>query len=291
MSSRTLPPSTVTGEELRMSVAAFRAGASRGCNDTGRYRMRYFSWGAGPAVVFVHGMADAATAFVMTMSRLVDRFTCIGYELPNGTTDGSRLARYSLRDYSADLNSLLDHLKVTQAAIVGSSFGSTIALTALASGRDRFHRGILQSGFVRRPLNWLQRLLARSARYWPGWFADWPEIHSWTMRRIERQSLRSVPAEVVECFLRHGATTPISACAQRALTIDRIDLRPLLESIHVPVLLITGDRDPLVPPVCREDLARGIEQFTHVELAGCGHYPQFTHPELMAESIARFLNG
>src|SRR5215831_2018801 len=159
----------VTAHELHSARVAFRAEARHGTLDTGRYRMRYFTWGSGPPVVFIHGMADAAEAFVMVMHRLADRFTCIGYELPDGTTDGSRLARYTHADYAADLLALLDHMKCEPAAVVGSSFGSIVTITALATTPHRFTHGVLQNGFAHRPLNHFQRALARVARFWPGW--------------------------------------------------------------------------------------------------------------------------
>jgi len=59
-----------TAEELRAALTAFRHDAKHGTLDTGRYRMRFFVWGSGPPLVFVHGMADAARAFVMVMHRL-----------------------------------------------------------------------------------------------------------------------------------------------------------------------------------------------------------------------------
>jgi pimeloyl-ACP methyl ester carboxylesterase len=279
----------VTADELSDSLSAFRAAAVRGTFDTGRYRMRYFAWGSGPPLVFIHGMADAGEAFVMVMRRLVERFTCVAYELPDGTTDGSRLVRYTHADYTADLLALLDHLKFGRAAVVGSSFGSVIALAALAGAPHRFTHGVLQNGFACRPLNRFQRVLARIARYWPGWFADWPEIHAFVMRRVERQTVAAVPPEVAQFFLRHGAHTPIAACALRSLAIDRTDLRPLLPTIRTPVLLITGDCDRLVPRSCWDEIERLLPDAKRQEFAGCGHYPQYTHPALMASTIASFL--
>jgi len=279
---------TATAEEYRSAFAAFRRDAVRSVLDTGRYRMRYFAWGSGPPVVFVHGMADASRAFVMVMHRLVQRFTCIGYELPDGLTDGSHLARYSHREYTADLLALLDHLNLSRAAVVGSSFGSTVMLAALAAS-DRFTHGVSQNGFAHRPLNRWQRQLARSARFWPGWFADWPEIHRAVMWRVERPTLSVLPSDVVELFLANGARTPIRASALRSLAIDRVDLRPHLPTIRVPMLLLTGDRDPLVPPRCAETLERGLPNVRRIEFTNCGHYPQYTHPGPMADAIASFL--
>jgi pimeloyl-ACP methyl ester carboxylesterase len=234
-------------------------------------------------------MADAAEAFVMVMHRLVDRFTCIGYELPDGQTDGSRLARYAPSSYTADMLTLLNHLKLPRVAVLGSSFGSIIALDALGANPDRFSHGIVQNGFACRPLNPLQRMLARIARFWPGWFADWQEIHAFIMRRIERDALGDAPPEIVAFFHKHGAHTPIAAACNRALAIDRADLRSLLPTIRVPILLISGDRDRLVPRSCSEALAAGLPNARQVEFPGCGHYPQYTQPALMAEAIATFL--
>ncbi len=141
-----------------------------------------------------------------------------------------------------------------------------------------------------RPLNCYQRALARVARFWPGWFADWPEIHGRVMRRIERRTIAAVPSEVAKFFLRHGAHTPIAACALRALAIDRTDLRPLLSTIRTPVLLITGDCDSLVPRSCWDEIEARLPGVKRVEFPGCGHYPQYTHPGLMAETLGEFLD-
>jgi pimeloyl-ACP methyl ester carboxylesterase len=280
---------SVTADELRAALAAFRAEGQSHALHTGRYRMRYRVWGGGPAVVFVHGMADHAAAFLMVMHRLADRFTCVAFELPDGTTDGSRLARYTHADYVADLFALLDHLGFPAAAVVGSSFGSTIALSALAAAPGRFTRGVIQGGFARRPLNRIQRWLAQDARFWPWWFGDWPEIYARVMRRVERPTLAALPREVADYFLEVGGRTPIRASALRSLAIARTDLRPLLPTIRTPVLLLTGERDPLVGPACCEELERGLPDVRRVEFPGCGHYPQYTHPGEMARAVAAFL--
>jgi len=276
---------SVTAEQLRAAFVAFRQHARHGVLDTGRYRMRYFIWGSGSPLVFIHGMADAAAAFVMVMNGLVSRFTCVGYELPDGTTDGSHLYGYTHADYTADLLALLDHLSFDRAALVGSSFGSTIALASLAAKPERFTQSILQNGFAYRPLNTAQRVLAHLARFWPGWFADYPEIYARVIRRVERPTLAILPPLVRDFFLKHGGHTPLRASALRSIAIDRVDLRPALPGIRVPMLLLTGDHDPLVPASCALDLERGLPNARRVEFTGCGHYPQYTHPAEMAEAI------
>ena len=79
------------------------------------------------------------------------------------------------------------------------------------------------------------------------------------------------------------------AAAMRSMMIDRIDLRPLLPTILTPVLMIGGDRDPLVPRWCEKQIERSLPHVRRVELYGCGHYPHYTHPVLMAETVKSFL--
>lgn len=280
---------TVTAADLHAAQAAFVREARHAVLSTGRYRLRYFVWGAGPPLVFVHGMAGGADQFTMVMHRLADRFTCIGYELPDGLTDGSALGRYTHREYVADLLALLDHLGHARANVLGSSFGTTITLSALAAAPTRFDRAILQGGFARRPLNRGELWAAKLGQYLPGWFGDWPVIYRQIVSAGNERFRAAVPPEVWESFVACGATTTNRAAAVRGLTLARTDLRPLLPAIRTPLLLIGGDRDELVPRWCEAEVEKGVPGARRVEFAGCGHYPQYTHPGRMADEIARFL--
>ena len=81
----------------------------------------------------------------------------------------------------------------------------------------------------------------------------------------------------------------MAAVARRALILHQIDLRPLLPAINQPVLMLCGDADPLVGKACEGDLLLGLPHVTRAELVHCGHMPQFTHAELVAELVEHFL--
>jgi pimeloyl-ACP methyl ester carboxylesterase len=227
----------------------------------------------------------------MVMHQLVERHTCIAYELPDGTTDGSLLGKYAHNDYVDDLLELLDYLNLARAAVLGSSFGSTIALAALSRRSERFTHGILQGAFAHRPLNFFQRCLCRMARSWQGWIADWPAIFRIVLQHIEQQTFARLAPQVRKCLLENGGHTPLKAAAMRSLMIDRIDLRPLLPSIRTPILMIGGDSDSLVPRNCENEIERSSPDVRRIEFSGCGHYPHYTHPIPMAEAIESFLDN
>jgi pimeloyl-ACP methyl ester carboxylesterase len=266
----------------------FRHEAVHGICDTGRYRCPYYSWGEGPPLVFIHGLCDDARSFVLPIALLSRHFRCIAYDLPGNKGDGARLGRYQHADFVADLFALLDHLGIESCSLFGSSFGSTIALRALHDRPEKLGSAILQGGFARRPLALAEVLLARLARYWP-----WPmhrlPLRVPIIRRGHYPPFASIPPENWHYFLERSGAPIMAAVARRALILHHLDLRSLLADIRQPVLLICGDADPLVDKKCEEVLQEGLPNVTRIELQNCGHMPQFTHPELLAELTLQFL--
>jgi len=282
----TLPD--VSDDTCRAALAAFDAGARWAVLHTDRYAMRFAVWGEGPPLIIIHGLSDAVRGFAMVMHRLAARFTCIAYELPNGLEDGAALGAYRHRDYATDMFALLDHLKLERVALLGSSFGTTVALSALADRPDRFSRCVLKGGFAHRPLKWYERLGARQGRYWSGRLSELP-LREFAMRRACPATWAACSPRARELFLSCNGQTPIAAACRRANTLDKLDLRPLLPSIRTPVLLIGGDRDRIVPWGREVVLANHLPDVRRVEFLECGHYPQYTHPGATAETVSEFV--
>jgi len=252
-------------------------------------RLEVLDWGgSGPPLVFVPGLSDSGLSFVQPIARLADHFRCIALDLPTGRGDGARLRNYRHDDLVKDLFGLLDHLKVSQSYIFGSSFGSTIALRAMHERPERLPRGILQGGFAWRPLAPAEVWLSRLVRYWSARMGSLPGRKK-ALRRSHFGPFVDRPPEVWDFFLERTGLAPLSAVATHALLLHGVDLRPLLSKIRQPVLLVTGDRDPLVKRWCTEQLLEGLPNARPVEFDGCGHFPMFSHPELLAEVVRDFL--
>ena len=274
--------------ELAEAHRRFEKEAVPGSCDTGRYRCAYYIWGKGPPLVFIHGIADDALSFISPISLLNQHFRCIAYNLPTGCGDGARLGSYRHENYIADLFALLDHLAIEQAYLFGSSFGSTITLRALHMQPRRFPRAVLQGGFAKRPLAPAESLLARFARYWPAPMRRLP-LRTRVLQYSHGLPFATRTPDVWEYFLSRCGAPPMATVARRALTVGKIDLRHLLPAITQPILLVVGDYDPVVDRTCEQVLLCGLPSVARVELPKCGHLPQFTHPEAMADVVHRFL--
>jgi pimeloyl-ACP methyl ester carboxylesterase len=283
------PTAAATPVSLETALRRFEREARRGVCDTGRYRCPYYVWGSGPPLLFIHGVSDTARSFVLPVAYLASHYRCIAYDLPIGRGDGARLARYSHADLVADLFVLLDHLGVRRSYVYGSSFGSTIALAAMARRPARLPRAVLQGGFARRPLAPAELLLSSLGRYWP-WDLRQMPFRQALLIRADAGPFRSGPPAVWQFYLANSGATPMAAVAQRARLVHRLDLRPLLPTVWQPVLMVCGDCDPTVNRACEQVLLEGLPNVGRIELRGCGHFPYFTHPDILAEVVRRFLS-
>jgi pimeloyl-ACP methyl ester carboxylesterase len=276
--------------ELDALLKRFDHEAEHGDFDTGRYRCRYHVWGDGPPLVIVHGLVDLARSFAPLMASLASSFRCIVYELPNGLDDAAQVRSYQRAEYVADFRSVLDHFALERTAVLGSSFGSTIAIAAMHSCGDRISRGVLQGSFARRPLRRLEYRVSRIGRWWPGRMQH-VLFRPWVMAKFERPAFANVDEGVYTFYCQCSGRTPVRASARRALLLNTLDLRPLLPRIPQPTLLIGGSQDVVVPRTCEEEVLSGLPNATRREIAGCGHYPQYTHAKEMAAAIRDFLQG
>ncbi len=273
---------------LSECLERWRREAQPGVVATGRYRCRYVVWGRGPTLVLIPGMAMDAVGFVLLMARLQAHFRCISFDLPDGEADGAHLMTYHHADHVADLFALLDHLALRQCFVLGSSFGSTIALAALHAQPGRFSRVLLQGGFARRPLAWAEVLAASFARFLPGRLAHWPLARK-IVEHHQRDALQGREPAVWRFFVEQHLKMPLRALAARALLIHRLDLRSILPALTQPILMVCGDRDPLVGKTCEQELKQGLPLVARAEIENCGHLPQLTHPEVLAEVVQQFL--
>jgi pimeloyl-ACP methyl ester carboxylesterase len=253
-----------------------------------RYQCEYATWGQGPALVFVHGLADRWRTFLLPLALLRHEYRCIAYNQPIGLNDGSRLRGYTHDQLVDDLLGLLDHLGVRQAYLLGHSFGSTVVLKALARHPERFPRGVLVNGFAHRPLRRMELLLTHVGRLWPGQASQvW--LREPALRRSHEPFFQGLEPERWAFFLEQAWQMPMRAVGHWALQLHRTDVRPLLADVRQPVLLVCGDRDPLVAFARQKILFERLPNAAMFQIENCGHLVPLTHPEALASVVRQFL--
>lgn len=88
--------------------------------------------------------------------------------------------------------------------------------------------------------------------------------------------------EIVEMGIRVGAET---YARQLEAVLNRPDQRPLLETIDVPTLVISGANDTMIPLSCARAIAAAIQKADLNVIPGCGHLPPIEKPQAVADLL------
>lgn len=269
---------------LGEALERFSREANGGTVNTGRTHCPYFVWGEGAPLVFLHGLADTSRSFLLLMAYLSRHFRCIAYDLPMGP----EFAHYRHADLVRDLWSVLDHVGAKQAYVYAMSFGSTIALSAMREQPQRLLRGILQAPVAYKPLSRTERCFAWLMRRLPGTMSQMP-LRLRLLRKMHQGPFEGRSPELWDHFLECGDAIPTHIVGRQARLLHEVDLRPILSEIRQPILLVNGDRDPIVSVSAMEEMERQLPNAGHVILEGSGHVPTLTHPEILTQVIRLFL--
>jgi proline iminopeptidase len=70
---------------------------------------------------------------------------------------------------------------------------------------------------------------------------------------------------------------------------ETFDLRPQLEKITAPTLVVTGEEDFITGPVCAAELEQGLRDVRKVIIPGAGHFVFVEAPQAFREAVFDFL--
>ena len=86
-----------------------------------------------------------------------------------------------------------------------------------------------------------------------------------------------------------GRSTPASFAGQIEALLHRPDARPLLPTIAVPTLLLSGTNDTWSSLAQHADMQRSVPDATLVEIAGAGHMAPIERPDAVARALRAWL--
>lgn len=181
---------------------------------------------------------------------------------------------WTLADYVLWLKQVLDQ-QTGQVVLVAHSNGGRIALAFTAQFPEKVSRLILidSAGIYH------QELFLQFKRFIFGFFA-----------KIGKQ-LTSSPTLRRLLYRLAGETDYYQANPIMRQTMINLssDLIPILSRISVPTLIIWGSQDKITPLSDGQTIHRLIKNSTLHTVITARHSPQFTHPQLVAQSIKQFL--
>lgn len=191
---------------------------------------------------------------------------------------------WSVDDYGDFFCSFLQHLKISEAMLIGHSYGGRIIIKLAARKELPFtiSRIILvdSAGIV--PEKTLsQRFRIRKYKIMKKIFgirlisALFPElVEDWRSRQGSEDYRRSSPV--------------MRACMVKAVNEDLRELMPLIKQ---EVLLIWGDADTATPPKDARIMESLISGSGLVMIEGAGHYPFLDRPDTFGSVVRAYLSA
>jgi pimeloyl-ACP methyl ester carboxylesterase len=221
-----------------------------------------------PVILHLHGFAISGSYMVPTAALLADDFRTYVPDLPGfgrSLPPAHALTIPELADSAADF---LDTMGVERASVLGNSLGCAILGAFAERHPDRIERAIMVSpagGIHNRPL---LRAIGQLAR-------DAPR---------EPMSMATV---AVPDYLHFGVVDAI----RLFIAMTRFPALESLLGLDVPLLAVTGARDPLLPPWSRiRQVVDQLHTDTHiVVIRDAAHAINFSHPVELAAVVRQFM--
>jgi pimeloyl-ACP methyl ester carboxylesterase len=219
--------------------------------------------GDGRPLLLLHGWGVSSELFTPILDALQAGRRLIVPDLPGFGATPEPDAPWSVHDYARWCVALLDRLGIATCDLIGHSNGGRIGIVMAATYPGRIERMVLAGSAGIRP----RRTLRAAAR-----------VRSYkALRMVERTGL--VPAAVRRAARsradRRGSADYRAVSGVMRGTLVRIvneDLRAVLPKLHVPVLLIWGDKDTETPIADGQLMERLIPDAGLVVFEGAGHY-------------------
>lgn len=244
-------------------------------------RIHYFVGGEGPPLVMVHGVAsraaDAALLYPELMRhRRVYALDLLGY----GDSEKPRDATYSVAMQSEVVRGFMDALQLREADVLGVSLGGWIALKVAAEHPQRVKKLVLiSSAGLAFPTT------LRETTFSPN---DLDELRA--SLALQTDQARRIPTFVLRDFLRRSKQKAwiVRRSMRAALRADDL-LDRKLQRVTMPVLLVWGTRDRIVPFTVAASMQHEMPHAGLVALDGCGHLVVVECRDKALPAIIRFL--
>lgn len=267
----------------------------------GGVRTHYVECGQGPTIVLLHGLSASLWNWWRNLPALAEHFHVVAFDLKGCGNSAKPRGHYTAEACVNQLTGLLDHLGIQQAALVGHSMGTRVALTTALHHPERVRALVLTSPpfypqTARRALNLL--ILPGVGELYTQW------LFTGEIDALVQRALRA-------CMHPAATITPDEiywnkvAGAQHKRRLAQTYLRygrhmrfhkpwPLVERCHEikqPTLIISGDTDRLVPVAYCQRLAQELPGARLEIWPTTGHLPHAEDAQRYNRTVSTFLRA
>ncbi len=245
-----------------------------------------------PALIMLHGFGASLHTWEAWAQTLSGEFRVIRFDLPGfGLTGADPTGDYTDARAEQVLAALMDTLRVPRAILIGNSMGGRIAWSFAARYPARVRKLVLISpdGFASPGMSYGRAIGGpTTARLLP-YVLPMPLLRT-TLAPAYGDPQR-LTEEVVDRYrdmiLAPGVRDAVLARMEQVVLEDPV---PFLRTLHMPVLLLWGEKDRIIPISNAANYLTVLPDARLVTLPDLGHVPQEESPAEALEPVKKFLS-
>ncbi|NJO93796.1 MAG: alpha/beta hydrolase, partial [Hydrococcus sp. RM1_1_31] len=251
-----------------------------------------------PVMVFVHGWGGSARYWRSTAEAFCDRFDCLLYDLRG--FGRSRLPQtpltlsYELEEYAIDLAALLDALNIDKIYLHSHSMGATVGALFLTLYPERVEKAILSCNGIfeydEKAFAAFYKFGGYVVKFRYKWFLKVPFADRLFMARFLNRPIRK---EEQYAFLEDFILADYEAALGTIYTSvskKAVEIMPQkFAEITVPTLLISGEKDIIIPARMGRQAAALNPNIEYVEMPQTAHFPMLEDSQTYLSHVREFL--
>jgi 3-oxoadipate enol-lactonase len=253
--------------------------------------LAYDTRGSGPPLVLIMGYRLNSAAWPAELVRvLAERFTLLLFDNRGTGLSDKPTSGYALSNMADDVIGLMDHLGIHHSYVLGYSMGGAIAQDLVCRHPDRVSSLVLFATFCGGPRTAFARPAVMSLMHdLDGMTPAEAARRVWTV--TYEPGYLAANLDKVECqmLLEIENPTPLHAADLQFQAFADFDSSRALPGVRTRTLILTGDKDQLIPPQNSKVLADLIPGARIVFLRGRGHRALWEASGECAALIADFL--
>jgi pimeloyl-ACP methyl ester carboxylesterase len=244
-----------------------------------------------PTLVFIHGLSGSSSAWFPFEERFATSYNLLTFDLRgHGKSHKPTMpSEYELRSSADDLYALVTHLSIPKFVLISHSYGTLVALEFLRTHQDLVSATVFLSptSFLKKtlwfyPTRTLGRILVDLFSVFPFHpiirgrvdYTHHKNSGDWNLRRI-RSDIRMTTVRIYVYCLTNAYET---------------DYDDRWKELRIPVLIMHGTKDSVIPAANSVALAKEIPGSTLVLLKGANHMIVLNNVPEVAEQIQNFIS-
>lgn len=239
-------------------------------------------------ILFIHGFPLSKETWEEQVKFLSPYFRIVTYDLCGLGNSTNETGFVTIDSHVADLIAILDFLKLKRVNLVGLSMGGYIALRAVNLFPERFKSLILSNTRADADSNEAkEKRFAQIASLSNGGHATFAKDTSMALYSEEfRKKNFDKPLQLKELILRQSKN---GLCGNILAMASRQDANEFLAKIKLPVLVITGDKDKVIPHKEGLKMKTLIPGAKLYQIKEAGHLSNIEQPVVFSKKIKEFL--